>query len=110
MFCAVGFPFAMPIPRARPVDDDEPGVQDGGDPAEEEQDDVDEEVRAAAGSEEHDEGWDEDGDYAECEAAQHHHSSTCVLFSVCVWIMLSSLGIQDGCSTRVEVIAEEYNL
>jgi len=101
VFCAVVFPFAMPIPRARPVDDDEPGVQDGGDPAEEEQDDVDEEVRAAAGSEEHDEGWDEDGDYAECEAAQHHHSSTCVLFSVCVWIMLSSLGIQDGCSTRL---------
>jgi len=33
MFCAVGFPFAMPIPRTWSVDDDEPGVQDGGDPA-----------------------------------------------------------------------------
>lgn len=44
-------------------------MQDGREPAEEEQHDVDDEVGAAAGAPDDGQGREEDGDDAECEAA-----------------------------------------
>lgn len=54
----------MLLAMARTIDNDEPGVQDCWQPAEEEKDDVDYEVQSAAGAQEYHKRWDEDGNYA----------------------------------------------
>ena len=51
------------------ADDDVPSVDDGGDPGEAEQDDVEEEMTAAAALHEDGDGWEKDGDDAEGEFA-----------------------------------------
>lgn len=59
---AVGAARVFVVVMARLGGDDEPGVDDAGDPAEDGEKDVDQQRAAAAFAQEDGEGWEEDGD------------------------------------------------